>query len=182
VIYKIDQSGMGDRHFWAASGFQATARDGRMILQSGLAIDPEANLYSENPSSDDQFGGRIFKFFQPNGARAFTGEINYYSFDLQFAHPVMSGPMVIKPDPNPILQDLYIVDNTDLSIKAVPVNQTFDANRRVGQPFAVIPPGGVGRVIDMKFDPRANLFVMDGWRVLRYQNGQFVLYALFTTE
>ena len=99
-----------------------------------------------------------------------------------FANPTLSGPMVIKFDQDPVQEDLYIVDDLAQEIKWVPVNQTYE--RRVGQPFAVIPQDSqsVGRAIDMEFDPEGVLYLLDGWRVLRFEGGVPELEALFEPE
>jgi sugar lactone lactonase YvrE len=186
VLYRIERPGIGTgggtRTKFANAGFKRSFRDGREIEQVGLAIDLGGNLYCDNAASDDQFGGRIFKFHQPDGTRAYAGSINYFSQLLMFANPTLSGPMVIKFDPDPVLEDLYIVDNLAQEIKRVPVNQTYE--RKVGQYYAVIPPDpqSVGRAIDMEFDPDGNLYLLDGWRVLRFENGVPELEALFEPE
>jgi sugar lactone lactonase YvrE len=190
ALYKLVRPGMGvgtpskERIPFAETGFKSTFRDGRQIVQTGLAIDSRANLYCDNAASDDQFGGRLFKFSQPDGSRAFTGTINYFSQLLMFAQPTLSGPMVIKPDPDPAQEDLYVVDNLSQEIKRVPVNQSWDPYRRVGQLYAVIPPDpqSVGRAIDMEFDAHGGLYLLDGWRVLRFENGVPELEALFAPE
>ena len=181
-------SGVGTRGAsrirFADAGFKASLRDGRLIVQAGLAIDSLGNLYAANPASEDAFGGRLFRFAQPDGARTFTGSINYFSQMLVFARPTLSGPMVIRRAADPVAEDLYIVDNSTMQIKRVPVNQPWDPFRRVGQIWATIPPDehSAGRAIDMAFDGDGDLYLLDGWRVLRFTDGVPTLDALFEPE
>lgn len=181
-------SGVGTRGAsrirFADAGFKPSMRDGRLIVQAGLAIDSVGNLYAANPASEDAFGGRLFRFAQPDGARTFTGSINYFSQMLMFARPTLSGPMVIRRAADAVEEDLYIVDNSTMQIKRVPVSQPWDPFRRVGQIWATIPPDehSAGRAIDMAFDGEGRLFLLDGWRVLRFADGVPTLDALFEPE
>jgi hypothetical protein len=126
----------------------------------GLAIDKAGNLYTDNAASDEQFGGRIFKFFQPDGRREFVGNINYFSQQLMFAQPTSSGPMAIGPGamPGVSAEDLYVVDELEGMVKRVMVNATFDPFRRVGQPFANIPIAG--KNVDLELDNDGNVYLL----------------------
>jgi hypothetical protein len=134
------------------SAFSSTGFKGRT---AGLAIDSAGTLYSNNPASEAQFGGRIFKFTQPSGAREHTGTMNYYSFLLQFAHPVSIGPSAMAPGSQPTVsaEDLFAVDDLAQQVKRVPVQAAFDATRRIGQPWATLP--FPARSVDLEFvEPR----------------------------
>src|SRR5690606_31880228 len=63
----------------------------------GLAVDRNAVVYPDNAASDASCGGRLFGFFPPGPTRDFVGTIQYYSRDLQFARPVLGGPMTMGP-------------------------------------------------------------------------------------
>ena len=129
--------------------------------QNGLAIDADGNLYSDNAASDSQFCGRLFKFSQPDGARDFVGTVNYYSFPLQYGRPASVSKMAIGP-----MGHLFVVDELDRRIKRVPVNATYDPNRRVGQPYADLP-ADINGVISMSFDKDFNLYLLTAKKIVR---------------
>jgi PKD domain/Carboxypeptidase regulatory-like domain/K319L-like, PKD domain/Bacterial Ig domain len=160
----------GRRDVFANAGFKQSPRDGRTIVQNGLAIDRNGNLYTDNAASDASFGGRLFTFKQTNGSRENCGVINYYSQLLGFAHPVFSGPMVIRPRGYPAKETLIVAENLSQELRQVDVNEDWPTDRRVGKLYAEIPLGGWGRVIDMEFDDNDFLYVLDGLRVLRFSN------------
>ena len=126
----------------------------------GLAIDKEGNLYTDNAASDAQFGGRIFKYYQPDGKREFVGNINYFSQMLMYAKPTAAGPMAIGPGTMPEVseEDLYVVDELAGMVKRIMVNAPFDPYRRVGQPFANIPVAGTN--IDLEVDKSGNVYLL----------------------
>lgn len=97
--------------------------------QKGLAIDPAGRLFTDNAASDGSYGGRIFRF-DPDGGKIFTGSINYFSQFLMFANPVAAGQMVMGEDLN-----LYVYDALSREVKQIPVNASYDANRRVGHGY-----------------------------------------------
>ena len=134
AFYSITQNGTGNRALFAESGFKTPGH-------RGLAIDSLGNLYTDNAASDDAFGGRLFQFAQPNGAKSFTGSINYYSRDLMFANPVAGGPLAMGPGATPGVskEDLYVVEKLSNSVRRAPVQATYDPYRRVAQPWAGIP-------------------------------------------
>ena len=121
----------------------------------GLAVDQQGNLFSENSASDSQFGGRIFKFAPPGGAREFTGSLNYFSRDLMFAQPTSAGPMAMAPD-----DSLFIMDQLSREVKQVAVNATYDPYRRVGQPIVKIPDEAIGQAFDMSLDKDGNIYLL----------------------
>ncbi|HEX2967346.1 MAG TPA: hypothetical protein VHO84_16295, partial [Syntrophorhabdaceae bacterium] len=134
--------------------------------QKGLAIDGEGNLYTDNSASDSQFGGRLFKFNASNAAMVFTGTVNYFSQMLMYANPVMVGPMVMGAD-----DQLYVYENMSSTIKAVPVNATYDPYRRVGQNLYTFSGNEPRDVIDMEYVKDAsqfiNLYVLHGQGISR---------------
>jgi len=182
VLYKIENSGSGTRTPFASGGFKPSYRDGRQIIQYGLAIDSAGNLYCDNNASNDSFGGRLFRFAQPDGARDVCGTIKYFSQMLMFAHPCDAGPMVMSPAASLGDEELYIVENLNQEVLRVPVNATYDPARRVGQPFAAIPPGGWGRAIDAEFSNENIYYLLDGWRVIKHADGTWKIDAYFTQD
>ena len=117
----------------------------------GLAVDAKGDVYTGNAASEDQFGGRIFRFDGSSGAREHVGALNYYSLDLAFSHPSEIGPMDIGPGWNPGYspQDLYVADQLAGVIKKVPVQANgVEGRRRVGQPWAGVPYQA--RVVDLE--------------------------------
>ena len=182
MLYQINNSGSGTRTPFASGGFKPSFRDGRQIIQYGLAIDSEGDLYCDNNASNDSFGGRLFRFSQPDGARDFCGTIKYFSQMLMFAHPCDAGPMVIFPGNVLEEEELYIVENLNQEVLRVPVNATYDPTRRVGQPFAAIPAGGWGRAIDAEFSHDKDYYLLDGWRVIKHTAGEWKVDAYFTTD
>jgi len=126
----------------------------------GLAIDKEGNLYTDNAASDAQFGGRIFKYYQPDGKREFVGNINYFSQMLMYAKPTAAGPMAIGPGTMAEVseEDLYVVDELEGMVKRIMVNAPFDPYRRVGQPFANIPVAGTN--VDLEVDKSGNVYLL----------------------
>ncbi|MBI4640022.1 MAG: hypothetical protein HY731_04975 [Candidatus Tectomicrobia bacterium] len=127
----------------------------------GLAIDTSGNLYTDNAASDAQFGGRLFKFSQPNGEKEFTGTVNYFSRQLMFAHPTSTGPMAMGPggSPNVSDEDLYVVDELAGQVKRAPVKAGFDPYRRVAQPWADLPFSG--RSLDLEIDEDGNGYLLN---------------------
>jgi hypothetical protein len=181
----VADDGVGERTLFANAGFKASSRDGRTIVQYGLAVDNDGNIYSDNAASDDLYGGRVFRFSNEDGSKEFCGSLNYFSQTLMFANPVYSGPMVIRPgarDFNGIslVDNLIVAENLSQRILQIPVNASWDAYRRVGQPYATIPEGGWGRVVDMEFDDADVLYILDGWRVLKVKDGAISVVAYFS--
>jgi hypothetical protein len=127
------------REHWVQAGF-------KMPGQHGLAIDEYGNLYSDNKASDDAFGGRIFQFSQPDGAREFVGSINYFSQLLMFANPVASGPMCFG------WKTLFVWEDMSRDAREVDVLATYDPYRRVGQPYVNLTDTPGGPAIDMEYD------------------------------
>jgi predicted outer membrane repeat protein len=133
-ILKRTNLGEGPAVEFARSGFKDPGHQ-------GLAIDRNGVLYTRNRASDGQFGGRFFRFSPNNGAREFTGSINYFSQLLMFANPVFGGPIAMGAPATPAIsaEDLYVVDTIANQVKRVPVQAAYDAYRRVGQPYAAYP-------------------------------------------
>ena len=182
VLYKIENSGSGPRTLFASGGFKPSFRDGRQIIQYGLAIDSSGSLYCDNNASNDSFGGRLFRYAQPDGARDFCGTIKYFSQMLMFAHPCDAGPMVMSPAASLAEEDMYIVENLNQEVLRVPVNASYDPMRRVGQSFAAIPPGGWGRAIDAEFSHDRVYYLLDGWRVIKRVGDVWKIDAYFTQD
>jgi len=130
--------------------------------QSGLAIDAIGNLYTENAAGDDRFGGRIFRYgglatpltLSP-GERTHVGMSNYFSELLGYARPTSVPAMVASLD-----GQLFIADAIEQQIKKVPVNHTYAANRRVGQPHAASPLFQFGPGMDLARAADNSLYVV----------------------
>jgi len=128
-----------------ASQTQLIADTGFSGSPKGLAIDSLGNLYTDNHASDMDYGGRLFRF-TPSGTREYVGNVNYYSLGLMMGHPADVSSMTMGGLVNN--NSLTVVDELDGYIKEVPVTDTYDPNRRVGQPVTSItpsdsPPGSV---------------------------------------
>jgi hypothetical protein len=138
----------------------------RMPGQKGLGIDRNNNLFTDNAASDDQFGGRLFKFDASNAAMTFTGTVNYFSQMLMFANPVSVGTMVSGPDNSTgARDDLYVFDALSREIKRVPVNADYEAGRRVGLPYYRYSEfdSGIPIALDVQSDNlgRGKLYLLD---------------------
>src|SRR5690606_29589774 len=110
------------------------------------------------------YGGRLFGFFPPGPLRDFVGTIQYFSRDLQFARPVLGGPMTMGPGlevPSLSPEDLYVFEQLQNRIFRVPVQATgWDPYRRNGKPHADLPEGLVGRALDLEFDADGDLHLL----------------------
>jgi hypothetical protein len=182
ILYKIENSGSGPRSIFGYGGFKPSFREGRQIVQYGLAIDSDGNLYSNNNASNETFGGRLFCFLQPDGSREFCGTTKYFSQLLMFAHPCDAGPMVMSPKRPGVEEELFLVENLGQEVLTVQVRATYDPARRVGQFYAKIPPGGWGRAIDAEFCHNNIYHLLDGWRVIKFKDGLWILDAYFTQD
>jgi hypothetical protein len=149
-IYRISNVAgrMGGASRFTVSGFKTPGHH-------GLAIDAAGNLFTDNSASDSQFGGRIFKFNQPDGTRELAGTINYYSMDLMYARPTMSGAMVMDKD-----GQLLVMDEMERTLKKVAVNATYDPLRRVGQQFANLSAGPPAVSLDLEVAPDKTVYAL----------------------
>lgn len=131
---------------WTETGFKAPG-------QVGLAADGKGNLYSLNANSQEQFGGRIFRFDKDKN-RVHSGQVNYYSQQINVAHVSDVVAMTCNP-----AGDLYVADNYDRMVKLVPTSATYDPYRRVGQPVGEAPAEGFSTFTDLCYVPDHGLFV-----------------------
>ena len=154
-ILRIGNLGLGPTSVFAYTGFAAPGHE-------GLAMDAEGNLYSHNKGSDSRFGGRLFRYAQPDGARALAGAVNYYSPLLAFANPVDSYTLDFGPALAPSYsdQDLFVVEMLSGEVRRAPVKapDSVDGFRRVAQPYAALPVSG--RPIDMEHDEAGNTYLL----------------------
>lgn len=126
-----------------------------------IAQDSRGRIYLNNANSNEQFGGRIFRFSGDPIAREHVGVVNYYSLDLGYGRPATPVTMAISDwrEGDQIVEDLFVanIDSGgyfDAGIQAtnrilrIPVHytETFPAyangqnrNRIVGQPYAEHP-------------------------------------------
>ncbi|MDX9974290.1 MAG: PKD domain-containing protein, partial [FCB group bacterium] len=134
AFYRIDNNGTGIRELFTETGFKAPGH-------TGLAMDRLGNMYTDNAASDSSYGGRLFRFGKADKSKTFTGSINYYSLDLQYANPVSAGPLAMGPGANSAVseQDLYVVEKLSNSVRRAPVQASFDPIRRVAQSWASLP-------------------------------------------
>lgn len=156
--HAIDGGGsVGAPTVFAASGFAAPGH-------RGLAVDRNDVVYTDNAASDSSYGGRLFGFFPPGALRDFVGTIQYFSRDLQFARPVLGGPMTVAPGtevPSQSPEDLYVFDQLTNRILRVPVQATnWDPYRRNGKPYADIPSDLTGRALDIEPGPNGELHLL----------------------
>lgn len=96
-----------------------------------ISVDAQGWVYAVNLNSTEQFGGRIFRYklgsgtLSSNGLRSLTltkrelaGTINYYSRDVQIAHPALPVAMAAGPryqtttdaGASVFTQDLFLAD------------------------------------------------------------------------
>jgi hypothetical protein len=143
-IFRVDLGLDGSRRLFTVPNFKNNE-------QIGLAVDSDGSLYSNNGASNAEFGGRIFRFTQPVGARDHVGSINYYSFLLQQANPASASAMTMGPGSAPAVsvEDLFVVDDLAQMVKRVPVRASFDPTRRIGQAWASLP--FPARAVDFEF-------------------------------
>jgi hypothetical protein len=113
-----------------------------------IGVDAQNRIIAINRNSTERFGGRIFRFTlaksQPSGGvrrtfavqkRELVGAVNYFSIDIQIAHPALPVALVVGPkfpattqSGDPIMtQDLYVAD-TDIvtnqkRVLIVPISQ-----------------------------------------------------------
>lgn len=134
-----------------------------------IAQDSQGRFYLDNENSNEQFGGRIFRFSGDPIAREHVGVVNYYSMDLGYGRPASPVAMAIGDwrEGGGVVEDLFVanVDSGgyfDSGIQAtnrilrIPVhykqaNPDYPANRIVGQPYAEHP--------DFKFTGPSDLVV-----------------------
>ena len=158
IKVKKEYGSLGDKTVFAETNFASPG-------QKGLAIDWGRSLYADNGASDSLYGGRLFRFTQWN-TREFCGTVNYFSQLLMSANPVLVASMVMGQD-----NQLYVFDRLNRQLKRVPVNQTWDPYRRVGQPIFTLPPDWDGNVIDLEF-PSAEtpvIHILDSSGITRLQ-------------
>jgi hypothetical protein len=122
-----------------------------------IAIDSRGRVYLNNDNSNEQYGGRIFRFSGEPTGREHVGVVNYYSLDLGYGRPAEPVAMAIGDfrEGDGIVEDLFVA-NIDRGgyfvagiqptnrILRVPVhyketNPGYPANRIVGQPYAEHP-------------------------------------------
>jgi len=71
---------------WTTAGIEPFSDTGfKTPFQSGLAVDPWGNVFTDNKASDLRFGGKIFRFSGEDATRELIGSVNYYSPLLQYA-------------------------------------------------------------------------------------------------
>jgi hypothetical protein len=110
--------------------------------QVGLAIDSLGYFYSVNAASEDQFGGRIFRWKPLTYEREFFGAMQYYSLDLGYAQPSAAQSMyagMSYGQEKLFATDLY---NNSLRYLSIPPNGALppgDLLHNVMQPLAQSP-------------------------------------------
>jgi sugar lactone lactonase YvrE len=152
VIYRSEWAG---EQFMGQIMFADTGFKGGPV---GLAVDSLGSVYTDNQSSDAQFGGRIFRYY-PNGFRELAGTVNYFSQLLMFANPVSVSKMTMGPN-----NHLFVADEDCGCIKDIAVNLAIDPKRIVGQNFATLNPYNIP-VLDMHFANNRGLSVLTSTNV-----------------
>jgi len=151
---RFENLGAGTTSTFANAGFAAPGFE-------GLAMDAEGNLYSHNKASDALYGGRLFIYRQPNGARDFVGSYSYYSRELAFANVVDGYTMDFGPAAAPGFsdQDLYVAELLSGQVRRAPVKAFgSDPYHHVAQPYAPLPLSG--KPIDMEHDASGNTYIL----------------------
>ncbi|MFH1153806.1 MAG: carboxypeptidase regulatory-like domain-containing protein [Pseudomonadota bacterium] len=152
--------------------------------QSGLAIDSQGDLFTDNAASDASYGGRIFRFgglASPNyGTRILVGSVNYFSQLVNFAHPASVQQLICGAK-----EELFVADALSKTVKRIGLKDSDIANagHNVGHDWAKNPnplPAGAdslafGPQTDMAFDrDYTRLFITQGSKVIFTPGGEVI--------
>ncbi|MFZ4698474.1 MAG: Ig-like domain-containing protein [Candidatus Methylumidiphilus sp.] len=172
AIFKLNSAGMV---LYASASFKAPH-------QSGLAVDVNGNLYSDNSAADQMFGGRIFRF-RKDGIRELAGTVNYYSPMLQYAKPTGVQTLAYTVDAEG--EGLFVADTVERCIKRLEVSagRTADiSSRNVAQYYAQSSMFFFQDTTKMVFDLDGNLYVTQGadlFKVARQESGGVAVDKVF---
>lgn len=164
-----------------------------------IAVDSDGRVYLQNYNSNEQFGGRIFRFAGIPAEREHVGSVNYFSQLLMSASPAFPIAMEIGDVITPahgLVEDLFVA-NKDLGVYydqnlgavnrvlRIPVSEAdrnpFYANgqnrhRLVGQPWAQHPDFDFGGPTDMESDARDPSAFTNGTRPLYMSDGESLFF------
>ena len=127
-----------------------------------IAVDSNGRVYLENMNSNEQYGGRIFRYAGDPVSRELMGAVTYYSLSIQYSRPTKPRVMEIGEgftSTYGTVEDLFVAELDpgiyfDPNIKPtnrilrVPIHQADripfyangqNRNRLVGQPYAEHP-------------------------------------------
>lgn len=165
-----------------------------------IAVDSKGRVYLENYNSNEEFGGRVFRFAGDPVEREHVGSVNYFSQSLMYAHPAFPVAMEIgdaRDGNGELVEDLFIA-NKDLGIyfdasrpavhrvlrlmihqlDTVPAYANGqNRNRLVAQPWAEHPDFRFDGATDLEVDGREAADFADAARPLYLSDGDS-LYVL----
>jgi hypothetical protein len=165
-----------------------------------IAVDSRGRVYLENYNSNEEFGGRVFRFAGNPVEREHVGSVQYFSQSLMYAHPAFPVAMEIgdaRDGEGEPVEDLFIA-NKDLGVyfdaSRPPVNRVLrlmihqldtvpayangqNRNRLVAQPWAAHPDFRFDGATDLEVDARRAADFADGARPLYLSDGDS-LYVL----
>jgi len=127
-----------------------------------IAVDSSGRVYLENKNSNEQYGGRIFRYAGDPVAREHMGAVTYYSLNIQYGRPTQPRTMEIAEGVTEAygkVEDLFVAEldpgiyiNESIKptnrILRIPIHQADripfyangqNRNRLVGQPYAEHP-------------------------------------------
>ena len=151
---------------WTPAGIDPFTDSGfKTPFQSGLAVDPWGNVFTDNKASDLRFGGKIFRFSAGEAQRQLIGSVNYYSALLQYARSADVKAITYGFDPVADRPYLYIADTADrriskLDLRNGAVIHDYLSERNVSHNYAV-----------------SNLFLFQGNTHLHYSYMSNRIYA-----
>ncbi len=128
---------------WTAGGIEPFSDSGfKTPFQSGLAVDPWGNIFTDNKASDLSFGGKIFRFRGEDAGRELIGSVNYYSPLLQFARSADVKAITYGFDRIAERPYLFIADAADRRISKMDLRngqvlQNYLYERNVSHNYAV---------------------------------------------
>jgi hypothetical protein len=169
-----------------------------------IAVDSGGAVYLNNFNSNNQFGGRMFRYFGNPIQREHIGSINYYSQDLGLARPALPVAMEIGDYSDPVhgrVENLFVA-NQDAPvffdpgltprnrILRVPIHLADldpafangqNRHRLVGQPYAEHPDFTFAGPSDLEVDTREPSTFAGGVRPLYLSDGP-AIYVIADTD
>ncbi|RIL07311.1 MAG: hypothetical protein DCC71_03665 [Proteobacteria bacterium] len=169
-----------------------------------IAVDADGAVYLQNYNSNEQFGGRIFRYAGEPPVREHIGSVNYFSQTLMYGHPASPVAMEIgdvTTQDYGVVEDLFVA-NRDLGVYfdasrpavhrvlRVPIHLADrvpayrngqNRNRLVGQPWAEHPDFRFDGPTDLEVDARGAASFAHGERPL-YLSDMDSLYVLRDTD
>jgi PKD repeat protein len=140
-------------------------------FQVGLAIDAAGTFYSVNGASQEQYGGRIFRWSQGSYIREFFGSVQYYSRELGYAQPTSAISLFAGLQYGQ--QKLFLTDAYSNTLRSlvIPPNGGLppgDLYHNVSQPLANVTASAAA---SMTIRQGADLLLTQGDNIFRYGSG-----------